>query len=436
MGQLTPELLALLAPFAACFRPEVFATFSQITAAWIVTLGRRTISRVWETTGRADECDHSAAFRLFSQAVWNWDDLCRLLLVRRLAALAPGTTLWFVTDDTLCHKRGAKVAFGGIFLDAVLSSRRHKTFRYGVNWVPLGLVVQLPGRRDRFFCVNLLWRVCGQKAAGQPHQTKAQLARAMLDLVVAWLPGHTLYVVGDSAYVGKPLLRGLPENVHVVGPIHWQAGLSLPLAADAPKRRKKGQGFLTPRAWFDAAPLGWEALRFGHPKGEKRLEVQVPHNVCWYNSAGQRPLQVVLVRDPAGQWRDEALLCPDLELPAAAVILGYVRRWSVEACYFESKQLLGLHEPRVWKAASVRRAHPMAWFVGALVVLWDALHGGAAAAAERSRPWYQDKPRPTFADMLASCRLHLWQRWWSSCPPEHQQDHLDWLLSYVATAAG
>jgi hypothetical protein len=36
-------------------------------------------------------------------------------------------------DDTLCHKRGAKVAFGGIFLDAVLSSKKHKTFRFGLN---------------------------------------------------------------------------------------------------------------------------------------------------------------------------------------------------------------------------------------------------------------------------------------------------------------
>jgi hypothetical protein len=436
MSQLTPPLLALLAPFAGCFRPEVFATFSQITAAWIVALGRRTISRVWETTGRSDVSDHSAAFRLFSQAVWNWDDLCRILLVRLLAVLVPGTTLWFVTDDTLCHKRGAKVAFGGIFLDAVLSSKKHKTFRFGTNWVTLGLVVQLPARQDRFFCVNLLWRVCGKKTTGRPHQTKSQLARAMLDVVVAWLPGHTLYVVGDSAYVGKPLLKDLPENVHVVGPIHWQAGLSLPLAADAPKRRKKGDAFLSPRGWFDEAPLGWEELRFCHPKGQKRLEVQVISGVCWYSSAGQRPLQVVLVRDPERQWRDEALLCTDLALPAAAVILGYVRRWSVEVCYFESKQLLGLHEPMVWKAESVQRAHPMAWFVGALVVLWYVLHGDAAQAAERARPWYKDKVSPTFADMLACCRLHLWQQWWSCCPPQEQPDQLDWLLSYIATAAG
>jgi hypothetical protein len=183
MDHLTPSLSALLEPLADCFRPEVFATFRLMVSAWIVCLGRRTISRVWETTGRAATEDHSHAFRLFNQAAWNWDELCRLLLLRLLVALVPGTTLWLVTDDTLCHKRGAKVAFGGIFLDAVLSTRRHKVFRFGTNWVTLGLVVQLPGRPDRFFCVNILWRVYAKKTAGLAHRTKSQLARDMVEVV-------------------------------------------------------------------------------------------------------------------------------------------------------------------------------------------------------------------------------------------------------------
>ena len=159
MIKVTTPLVVLLAPFAACFAEPVHTTFCHLVVAWVVCLGRRTISRVWQTTGRADDEDHSKAYRLFNQAVWNWDDLARLTLLELLCDLIPGSSLWLVVDDTLCHKRGAKVAFGGIFLDAVLSSRKHKIFRFGVNWVTLGVVVALPFRKDRFFCVNLLWRV-------------------------------------------------------------------------------------------------------------------------------------------------------------------------------------------------------------------------------------------------------------------------------------
>src|SRR5436190_5405276 len=194
MDQLTPGFRQLLDPFAACFHPEVFTTFCLMTAAWVVCLGRRTISRVWETTGRAADHSHLPAFRLFSSAAWNWDEVCRILLVRLLAALVPGARLWLVIDDTLRHKRGARVAFGGIFLDAVLSSKKHKVFRFGTNWVTLGLVVQLPCRKDRFFCLNVLWRVAVKKAKAKPgqHKTKPQLARGMLELVASWLPGRRL----------------------------------------------------------------------------------------------------------------------------------------------------------------------------------------------------------------------------------------------------
>src|SRR6478672_13125680 len=170
MDQLIPSLELLLAPLAPAFRAEVYSSFCLTVVAWIVCLGRRTISRVWETTGHTEQRNHAAAYRLFSEAVWNWDEVGRLLLLRVLA-LVPGVRLWVVLDDTLAHKRGAKVAFGGIFLDAVLSSRKHKIFRFGVNWVTLGVVVQLPFRKDRFFCVNLLWRVYSKKTKGLPHQT-------------------------------------------------------------------------------------------------------------------------------------------------------------------------------------------------------------------------------------------------------------------------
>jgi hypothetical protein len=435
MDQLTPSLHSLLSPLAPCFRPEVFATFCLMTAAWIVCLGRRTVSRVWETTGRSADHSHCAAFRLFSEAAWNWDEVARLGLAR-LLTLVPGTKLWLVVDDTLCHKRGARVAFGGIFLDPVLSSRKHKTFRFGVNWVTLGLVVQLPFRADRFFCANLLWRVC-RKANGKAdkgHRTKSQLAREMVELLAGWLGGYQFVVVADSAYVGRHLLKGLPASVAVVGPIHWKAGLTAPLEPDAPRRWKKGEWVPNPTEWFETAEWPWEDLLLRHPRGEKLLQVKVVRDVCWYNAAGSRPLQVVLVRDPAGLWRDEALLSTDLGLSAQEVILGYTRRWSVEVAYCDSKQLLGLHDPQVWCANAVERAHPMAWFVGSAVLLWYAQAGHQEEPARRQRPWYAHKVEPTFADMLACARLHLWRHWLEG-EGGAREEKLAWLLEYLATAA-
>jgi hypothetical protein len=126
MSQLIPSLLILVEPFRDCFaRPEVFQTFQTLIAGWIVCLGPRTLSEVWQATGLAAKRHHDTAYAVFHSAAWEWDDLGIVLATLILSYLIPGGVVWIVVDDTLCHKRGAKVAFGGIFLDPVLSTKSH-----------------------------------------------------------------------------------------------------------------------------------------------------------------------------------------------------------------------------------------------------------------------------------------------------------------------
>jgi hypothetical protein len=441
MDQLTPAFRSLLSPLAPCFRPEVFSTFCLLAAAWIVCLGRRTISRVWETTGQAPHRHHAAAFRLFSQAVWNFDDLTRILLVRLLAAFVPGSRVWLVVDDTLCHKRGAKVAFGGIFLDAVLSTKKHKVFRFGTNWVLLGLVVQLRDRPDRFFCLPLLWRVYqkqGEKKKAE-HRTKPQLAAAMIGVLAGWLPGKELLLVADSAYIGKGLLHDRPANVEAIGPICWKAAL---YEAGADQGSPVGSRLPTPAQMLADDPQWPAATRWiTFPNGcRRRLRVKQIDGVCWPSVAGHKPVRIVLVRDPKGQWRDEALVSTEATLPDWLIVTGYCRRWSVEVAFCDAKQQMGFHDPQVWSASAVGRATPMAWFLGTVVVLWYAESGKDGKQAQRHRPWYQHRRSPTFADMLSSCRLHLWEHWLGNGGESEagreaaQEAKWAWLLEYLATA--
>lgn len=440
MDQLTPSLCDLVAGYAPCFRTEAFQMFCRMLRAWIICLGRRTISRVWETTGLSKDHDHSAAFRLFSEAAWNWDEIGRLLIIQILTYLVPGTRAWLVADDTLCHKRGGHVAFGGVFLDAVLSSAKHKIYRYGNNWVTLGVVVQLPFRKDRYYCLNVLWRVF-QKQGDKPrsqHKSKPQLMAEMLWLLRWWLPKRHFTVVADVAYIGRYTLKPQIENVDLIGPIRWDAALHTPLEPTTDRRRKKGQRLPSPREILDGNDPRWPAktIVVQTPKGDKELTVKIARPVCWYDSCGSRELMLVLVRDPSGKWRDEALLSTDITLTAEEVIAGYCRRWCVEVAYGDAKGFLGFHDPEVWCEKSVKRAHPMAWFVGSLVVLWYALRKETEPRPERHRPWYKDKPEVTFADMLATCRYHLWCSWLSDCGSEAElEERRAWLLEYLSTAA-
>ena len=412
MDQLIPGLATLVEAFRDCFHPQVFATFQSLLAGWIVCLGPHTISQVWQATGLAAKRHHDTAYAVFHSAAWEWDDLGIVLATLILTHLVPGGVVWVAVDDTLCHKRGAKVAFGGIFLDAVLSSKKHKTFRFGLNWVVLGIALPIPMRADRYFCLPVLWRLYrkkGQLGHKPRPQSAAELARRLAEAN----PDRTFWLVGDSAYVNSTLLQGRPANLQVIGPLHWKAALFQrpgPYGGKG-RRPKKGDRLPTPKAMIeDTTTYPAELLEIAFPQLTRQLRVQVVRDLLWYRGSKTDPVAIVLVRDPLGQWRDEALVTTDPTASAVFVIQGYCRRWSVELAFFDSKQHLGLHDPRVRSERSVERAHPMAWFLESLVILWYCVDGHRGSHVERDRPWYTTKVTPTFTDMLGALRLQMWER--------------------------
>jgi hypothetical protein len=413
MDQLIPSLAALVESFRDGFHPQVFQTFQVLIAGWIVCLGPRTLSEVWQATGLAAQRHHDTAYAVFHSAAWEWDDLGIVLATVILAHLVPSGVVWIVVDDTLCHKRGAKVAFGGIFLDAVLSSKRHKALRFGLNWVVLGIAVPIPFRTDRYSCLPVLWRL-SRKKGQDGYQTRPQAAAALAWKLAEAHPDRTFWLVGDSAYVNAVVLQDRPQDLQVIGPLPWKAALYGRPAPRQPGQkgapRKKGDRLPNPKAIIeDTATDPAEVLEFTSPKQARQLRVQVIRDVLWDRGSKTEPVMVVLVRDPLGQWRDEALVATDPTVSAAFVIAGYCRRWSVELAFFDSKQHLGLHDPRVWSARSVERAHPMAWFVGSLTILWYCLKGHEGSHVVKDRPWYTTKITPTFTDMLGALRLQMWE---------------------------
>src|SRR5262249_42429871 len=151
---------------------------------------------------------------------------------------------------TLCRKRGAKVAFGGFFLDAVQSSKRRKVFSFGVNYVVLGLVVCFPFRPDRYHCLPVLWRAFRKE--GLPgHKKRTELACEMATLVADLMPLRSVYLVADGAYINSAVLRrDRPANLHVIGPLTPKAALydlpEPPAPRQRGRRRKKGKRLATP----------------------------------------------------------------------------------------------------------------------------------------------------------------------------------------------
>lgn len=412
MDQIIPSLVDLLVHFRPAFRAEAFLNFAAAVDAWAICLGPRTLAEVWQFSVLQRLRHYSTIYDLFSRANWDWDDLGRILLALLLVEFVPFGLVWIAVDDTLCHKRGKHVALGGIFLDPVLSSKKRKIFRFAVNYVVLALVVQLPFRPDRTFALPIFWRAFRKKGVAG-HRKKTELARELAVLVALALPKRSIYLVADSAYINASVVRDRPKNLQVIGPLPLKAALYRTPGPVHPGQRgrhpKKGERLPTPRQMLDK-PDGVLAdeQTFDLPNGAKVLRVQVLRGVLWYTGCKEERVAVVLVRDPSGSWRDEALLSTDMTLSVEAIVVGYCRRWSIEVAFRDAKQYLGMQDPQVWCASSVERAHPMGFFCLSLAVLWYSKHGQDLPEVRRARPWYETGGLVTFSGMLGKLRLAIW----------------------------
>jgi hypothetical protein len=438
---LTVSLAELLGQFAGCFaRPESFAVFQPVVAAWVLCLRCRTLTEVWQLTGLGPKMHYDAIYSLFASAKWDWDELGVLLCLLLLNHLAPVGLVSIAVDDTLCHKRGKKIAFGGIFLDPVLSTRSRKILRFGLNYVVVALVVHLPFRPDRYYALPVLWRVFRKKGE-QGHRKRTELAAGLVRHLALAIPCRSFCLVADCAYINAAVLADLPDNVVVIGPLSKKAALYLPPLPKLPGQRgaprKKGRRLPTPGQLLEKPGLleelavqhaeefalvsslnaqGWSARQeeFTLPKLKKVLRVQTLRGVLWYHACKQKPVTVTLLHDPQaekeGKWRDEVLISIKVETTAAEMVVQYGKRWSVELAFHDSKQFLGLEDPQVRAPLSVQRAHPMAWFCLSLVILWYALNREHLDKVSRERPWYKKTVGDTFTDMLGALRLWLWRQ--------------------------
>ena len=140
----------------------------------------------------------------FATARWSADQLGLVLLDLIAAMLVPaGTPLLLATDDTLWRRSGPRLHGAAWHHDGVGPGRHRPA--WGHRWVVVGVIVHLPFL-TRAVCLPIL-------------------ARELVDLATGHFGDRPVQLVGDAAYIGKPL-RGLPTQVTVTvaSRLWWKCG--------------------------------------------------------------------------------------------------------------------------------------------------------------------------------------------------------------------
>ncbi len=418
----------------------------SLVAGWIVCRRRRWISQVLLAAGLTAATHHSRFYRFFSRARWAPDLLGRCLFELLLAFL--GEHITALVDDTLCRRAGPRIFGVSMHHDGAASSyavegrRGARSLACGHLWVVLAVRVPLPWS-DKGIAIPVLARLyrSPKRCSKREYRKRTELAHELLDILADWTPvDRRLHLVGDREYACRTLLEDLPASIQFTGPMPLNAGLYglVPKYSGRGRPRTRGRRLRSPAERVKDRRRKWKLARV-RLYGNRTTKLKVMTWVClWYRATGQRPVRVVVTRDPKGNFADRAFFSTDVEASPEAILERVASRWLIEVGFRDAKQHLGLTEPsNGWSRGkrrtrpkpgpqprgnrgrrAVQRTTPFIWIVYGVVVVWYLREDRWKRDVETRRSqalWYTHKSAPSFTDMLDALRteilaLRLWKR--------------------------
>lgn len=420
MPTLPKNYLSALCLFVPYFSNLVWQHAQVLLVGALLAPGQRTVTAALRIVGLSAERHFQTYHRVLNWAVWSSWALSQVLLKILVQTFAPRGPVLVGIDDTIERRRGAQIKAKGIYRDPVRSSHSHFVKASGLRWLSLMLLVPIPWAQ-RVWALPFLTVLAPSEryytGRARQHKKLTDWARQMLLQLRRWLPQRTLIVVADSSFAVISLLGRLTQRTRPLCMI-TRLRLDAALYEPAPKRRAhqkgrprvKGKRLPTLAQIAANAKTHWQRLTVVQWYGKTRRTLEIVSGTAVWRHSGQPviPIRWVLIRDPKGNFKTQALLCTHLAYTPAQMVKWFAWRWRVEVTFHEAREHLGMETQRQWSDLAIQRTTPTLLALFSLVTLLAHRHVRRGRLPIRQAAWYV-KAQPTFSDALAVVRHHLWQ---------------------------
>jgi len=420
MLTLPSEYNMILTSFARLFSKRVWRFAQALLIGAILTPGQRTITAALRILGLDAERHFQNYHRVLNRAQWSNLEMSGLLLAWLIKTFVPSGRIFLGLDDTIERRRGAKIKAKGIYRDPVRSSQSHFVKASGLRWLSLMLLTPIPWAK-RVWALPFLTALCPSERYYEQcvrgHKKLTDWARQMLFQAYRWLPGRQLVVLADASFAALEFLGHmirLANPICVITRFRLDAALYTPAPEREPgqkgRPRKKGARLPTLEQVLDDPKTPWKKVIVPdwYGEGPKTVELVSDTAVWFHNGLPPVPIRWVLIRDPKGRFKPQALLCTDLSIQPEQIVTWFVMRWRVEVTFHEVRTHLGVETQRQWSDLAIARTTPILLGLFSLVTLLAHTHAKCDKLPVRQAAWYS-KPLPTFIDALAIVRQNFWQ---------------------------
>src|SRR3989440_4407858 len=414
---LPDPIIEVLMAFRPLFTAPTWRKLMTLLTGTLLAQGRRTVAAALRSSGNAQATNWSLFHQVLNRARWSPLAVSHHLLLLIVETFVPaGACVDLVIDETLERRWGSKISKRGHYRDSALSSRERSVSSPGLRWIVMAVVVTVPWTKQRwalpFLCVLATTPEVSERL-GKRHKTIAMWAHQMISLVRRWLPDRPINLMGDTAYTVLELgLHAQHQQVTLVTTGRLDAVLHEP----PPERTRHTIG--RPRVVGKRLPAleqvlqdpqtVWQKLTLDwYGEGERTVEI-CTGTALWYRyGSDPLPIRWVLTRDPEGKRPPKAIFSTDPTQSAEQIVSDFMKRWSLEVTFEETRAHLGIETQRQWADQAIERSTPLLFGLYSLVTLFGrALHpNGQIPVAQAA--WYR-KHTATFRDVLAGVRQRVW----------------------------
>ena len=420
MRTLPTQMIRVLAPFVPLFSKRVWQHAQVLLAGAILAPGGRTVSSALRAMGLNQEKRFHRYHRVLSRASWSSRKVSRVLLGLLVEAFVPeGDPLVVGIDETLERRWGKKIAAKGVYRDPVRSTHQNFVKSSGLRWVCVMLLVEIPWA-SRVWALPFLSALAPSERyaaqRGRRHKKITEWAWQLLLVLRRWYPQREIIAVADRAYASLKLLdrcRRLRKPITFITRLRLDSALYEPAPPRHPgqigRPRLKGERLPNLSVVAEDPATVWKPITIANWYGESERMVEIASETAVWYSTGlfAVPVRWVLIHDPQGEFKTQALLCTDLDADPEKILSWFVTRWQLEVTFQEVRRHLGFETQRQWSDLAIRRTTPALLGLFSVITLFAHRQMTQAAGAFRRAAWYH-KAHPTFVDALALVRKELW----------------------------
>jgi len=415
---LSPEIITALTPFKQLFSDRVWDWAQTLLIGTILAPGKRTVTSALRVMGLKDDPQYQNYHRVLNRAKWSSLKASQILLGLLVATfVAAGVPLVIGADETLERRRGEKIKAKGIFRDAVRSSHKYINYSSGLRWVSMMLLIKLPWS-DQWSALPFLTVLAPSpktnKANQKRHKTSIDWVGQMISVVSRWVPERGIVLVVDGGMSAVKLAlrcQRSPQVVTFVSRLRLDSVLHAPPEPQPKGKRgpkpKKGKRLPSLNQVATHLETNWTKKQIDWYGGKSRTIEYVSATALWYTPRFDPvPIRWLLVRDPLGKFQTSAFFTTNQQADPMQILDWYLMRWSIEVTFEEARAHLGMETQRQWSDLAIQRTTPALLGLFSLVTLLahDLSDGNPPV---QTAAWYE-KPQPTFSDLIALVRYHLW----------------------------